>query len=165
MKNVILLFFFILIAVSLHAADTTKRYLYNPYADAVKDINNAIAKAKAENKHVLIQAGGNWCTWCIRFNNYATMDRQIDSILKTNYVVYHLNYSPENRNETVFKKFGYPQRFGFPVFLVLDGDGNKLHTQNSTYLEAVKTYDRNKIVEFLEHWSPKALDPMSYQNE
>ena len=158
----LLLISFILITATAHAADTTKALLYNPKADAARDIEQAVAKAKAEKKHVLIQAGGNWCAWCIRFNNYATMDKQIDSILKKNYVVYHLNSSPENENKAIFKKYDFPQRFGFPVLIILDGDGKRIHTQNSEYLQAVKTYDRNKIVEFLKHWSPAALDSKSY---
>lgn len=35
--------------------------IYNPDANAKKDIENVIAKAKKEGKHVLIQVGGNWC--------------------------------------------------------------------------------------------------------
>ena len=35
----------------------------------------------------------------------------------------------------ILAKYGYPQRFGFPVFIVLDGNGNRIHTQNSAYLE------------------------------
>ncbi|HEX8334350.1 MAG TPA: thioredoxin family protein [Segetibacter sp.] len=162
MKSLILIFF-VLATVTIQAADTTKALLYNPKADAAKDIEQAVAKAKAEKKHVLIQAGGNWCTWCIRFNNYATIDKQIDSILKANYVVYHLNWSPENENRAVFKKYDFPQRFGFPVFIILDAEGKRIHTQNSAYLEAVKTYDRDKIVAFLKDWSPTALDPKSYK--
>ena len=151
--------------IASKANDTTKAKLYNPLANAAKDIEAAVAKAKAENKHVLIQAGGNWCTWCIRFNNYATMDKQIDSLLNANYVVYHLNWSPENKNEAVFEKYEFPERFGFPVFIILDGAGKRIHTQNSAYLEAVKTYDKNKILEFLQQWSPQALDPKSYNQK
>jgi thioredoxin-related protein len=158
----LLIIFFVLATVAVQASDTTRALLYNPKANAAKDIEQAVLRAKAEKKHVLIQAGGNWCTWCIRFNNYATIDKQIDSILKANYVVYHLNWSPENENKAVFKQYDYPQRFGFPVFLILDGDGKRIHTQNSEYLQSVKTYDRNKIVEFLKHWSPTALDSKSY---
>jgi hypothetical protein len=33
---------------------------------------------------------------------------------------------------------GNPQRFGFPVFVIIDGDGNVLHTQDSALLEQGK---------------------------
>ncbi|MCF8378163.1 MAG: hypothetical protein K9H49_01220 [Bacteroidales bacterium] len=34
--------------------------LYNPLANAKSEIADAVKVAKAENKHVFIQVGGNW---------------------------------------------------------------------------------------------------------
>jgi thioredoxin-related protein len=133
--------------------------IYNPYADAAKEINEAKKKAKAEKKNILIQAGGNWCGWCIEFNHFCKTDPQIDSILKADYIIYHLNYSPENKNEALMAKYGYPQRFGFPVFLILDENGTRLHTQNSAYLEQGRSYSKQKVMEFLEQWNRKSVTP------
>jgi thioredoxin-related protein len=144
-----------------HAADSTR--LYHPEANAVKDIAAAVAQARQAKKHVLIQAGGNWCSWCIRFNQLVTGDRQLDSAIRAGYIVYHLNYSRENTNDGVFARYGFPQRFGFPVFIILDGKGNRLHTQNSALLEEGKGYNKNKVLEFLNGWAPHALDPAQYK--
>src|SRR5215216_5325616 len=38
--------------------------IYDESADAQKQIDAALAKAKKENRRVLIQWGGNWCGWC-----------------------------------------------------------------------------------------------------
>ncbi len=119
-------------------------HLYHPEANASADIAKAVAAAKASGKHVLIQAGGNWCIWCLRFNQFTTQDAQLDSAIQAGYVVYHLNYSKENLNKDVFAGYGFPQRFGFPVFIVLDENGNRLHTQNSSYLEEGKGYSKTK---------------------
>jgi hypothetical protein len=59
--------------------------------------------------------------------------------------------------------YKYPQRFGFPVILVLDGGGNLIHTQNTLYLEKDKSYDEKRMIDFLKHWSPAALDPKNYK--
>lgn len=117
-----------------------------------------------KNKFVLIQAGGNWCSWCLRFNKFVNEDAQLDSIVKASFVVYHLNYSKENLNKEVFAKYGYPQRFGFPVFIILDGGGNRLNTQNSGYLEEGKGYNKDKVFEFFKNWVPAALDANSYKD-
>ncbi len=61
-----------LFSVMLFAQQTT--LLYHPLADAEKDIEAAIKQAKAEHKYVLIQAGGNWCKWCIEFAQFAKAD-------------------------------------------------------------------------------------------
>ena len=44
-----------------------------------------------------------------------------------------VNYDPKNKNEEVLAELGYPQRFGFPVFVILDANGNRIHTQNSVF--------------------------------
>jgi thioredoxin-related protein len=134
--------------------------LYNPKANAQKDIAAAIAEAKKENKFVLIQAGGNWCSWCIEFARFAKEDAKIDSVIKASFIWYHLNYSKENENKAMFAKFGYPQRFGYPVFIILNGNGERIHTQNSEYLEnGAKGYNQQKVQNFLEMWSPRVLQP------
>ncbi|MBM3435269.1 MAG: thioredoxin family protein [Bacteroidetes bacterium] len=136
--------------------------LYNPNADAGADIMIAVEKAGQEGKHVLLQVGGNWCPWCLRFHKFVHEDIQIDSLLKSDYVFQLVNYSKENKNTNILADLGYPQRFGFPVLIILDGKGNRLHTQNSAYLEKEKSYDKEKIIEFLKHWSPAALNPENY---
>ncbi|MEO6538690.1 MAG: thioredoxin family protein, partial [Ferruginibacter sp.] len=134
--------------------------LYNPEANAENDIAAAVKKAKAEHKFVLIQAGGNWCKWCIEFARFAKADPQIDSVITSSYVWYHLNWSKENENKVMFSKLSYPQRFGFPSFTILNENGQRIHTQNSEYLEDGKnSYNKNKVQSFLEMWSPHALDP------
>lgn len=158
----IILFSFCLI-VQANVTDTSK--LYNPNANAEKDIAAAIIKAKQQGKHVFIQAGGNWCGWCIKFNYFVTHDKDITALLKANFIVYHLNYSPENRNYNTFKKYGFAQRFGFPVFIILDGNGNRLHTQNSAYLEEDKSYNKKKVLDFLNAWRPAALDEKNYTRD
>ena len=160
MKSFLLCFFILIASVNSFSQNTN---LYNPASDALAEIKNIIQKAKAENKYVLLQGGGNWCNWCIEFHRFCKADKQIDSIIENNYIWYHLNYSKENKNEELFKKYGYPQRFGFPVFIILDEKGNRIHTQNSEYLEDGKSsYDKNKIISFLNNWSPSAVDPKNF---
>ncbi len=155
----------ILIAISFAAnAQEVKKFdVYKPAEDATKAIQKAVVKATGEKKHVLIQVGGNWCSWCARFDKLSREDAQIDSLLRSSFITYHLNYSKENRNLPVLAKYSFPQRFGFPVFLVLDGDGKLLHTQNSAYLEEGGGYSKEKVVDFLSSWTVQALDPKTYK--
>ena len=157
---VTLIICFVANAQHMPKADGPK--LYNPAADARADIAAAVKQASAQHKNVLLQIGGNWCVWCLRFNDLVTKDADLSKYLADNYVVLHVNWSPENKNEQVLASLGYPQRFGFPVFVVLDQQGNRLHTQNSGYLEEGKGHSKDKVMEFLQGWSPKALDPASY---
>jgi len=158
-----LLFVFAAFIVMQSYAQTTDTEIYNPSANAEVDIASLVKLAKIEHKHILLQAGGNWCSWCIEFNRFTHADSSIDSLLNKCFLVYHLNYSQENENKTIFAKYGYPQRFGFPVFIILDENGNRIHTQNSEYLEQGKSYNKQKVLEFLLNWTPQALDPSLYK--
>lgn len=165
MKLLSLVTLILLLSISLHAQDMKNFKLYSPTEDAEKALAQKVNEAKAAGKHVFVQIGGNWCIWCARFHDFITTDASIDSLIKANYIVYHLNYSQENENDKLLARFGYPQRFGFPVFIILDAKGNRLHTQNSAYLEEGKGYSKRRVTEFFENWSPKALAPASYKKK
>jgi len=158
-----LLLFFSVASVS---QDLKKFNLYKPDEKAEAEITRAVSEAQKSVKHVLIQIGGNWCSWCARFHEFVKKDAQLDSLMNANYIVYHLNYSKENYNVKLLTKYNFPQRFGFPVFLILDGEGNLLHTQNSWYLEDGKTsYEREKVKSFFTEWSKRSLDPSQYKEQ
>jgi len=160
MKKIVLL---ILTTALIFETNAQDKKLYNPQENAMAGIEAAIKKAAADNKFVLLQGGGNWCGWCIEFARFCKADVQIDSVLNRNFIWYHLNWSKENENKPVFEKYGYPQRFGFPVFIVLNAKGERIHTQNSEYLEdGKKSYHKGKVLSFLTGWSPDALDPSHY---
>jgi thioredoxin-related protein len=140
-----------------------KSSIYNVQADAAKDIKNGIAKAKEEKKNLFIQIGGNWCPWCIKFHEVYLKDPEISRVMDKNFIPVLVNYSKENKNLNVLKSLEYPQRFGFPVFVILDSNGKRIHTQNSSYLEEGSGYSKKKIIDFLTQWSPEALNPKHYK--
>ncbi|WP_426474462.1 thioredoxin family protein [Chryseobacterium balustinum] len=142
------------------AAAEEKAKMPKPYdakADAQADINKLIAQAKKEGKNIMIQAGGNWCIWCLRFNQYVQTTPELKKIVDKNYLYYHLNYSPDNKNEKVFAQYGNPgEKFGYPVFIVLDKNGKMIHIQQSDVLEDGKGYSLEKTKEFFNQWAPKS---------
>lgn len=130
---------------------------YNATENAEAKIAEMVKKAKAENKNIILQAGGNWCIWCLRFNNFVQTTPELKEVVDENYLYYHLNYSPENKNEKVFAKYDNPgAKFGYPVFVVLDQDGKMIHTQDSAVLEEGKGYSKEKVKDFFEKWVPKS---------
>jgi thioredoxin-related protein len=137
--------------------------IYNPDADAKADITAAVKQASKEGKHVFLQVGGNWCSWCIKFHNFVNADKEIKNYVDENFIVLKVNYDEKNKNETVLTQLGYPQRFGFPVFVILNDKGERIHTQNSAYLEKDSGYDRDRVLQFYKQWSPTALNADSYK--
>ncbi|MEO9476272.1 MAG: thioredoxin family protein [Cyclobacteriaceae bacterium] len=159
-KSFIILFCIVLCAFQTQAQDEKK--LYDPTADAEQQIADALAQAKETNKHVFVQIGGNWCSWCILFHQFVEGNETVKSVFNDNYVPVKLNYSSENKNEEMLAKLGYPNRFGFPVFVILDAEGNRIHTQDSALLEDGKGYSEKKVVGFFKNWSSTAVNPATY---
>lgn len=141
-------------------ADAEKAALPKPYhemEDADAKVKELLVQAKAENKNIMIQVGGNWCIWCLRLNDFIQKSDELKGIVATNYLYYHLNYSPKNKNEAFFTKYKNPGEIhGYPVFMVLDAQGKQIHIQESGSLEEGKSYSTEKIKAFLEAWKVKS---------
>jgi thioredoxin-related protein len=130
---------------------------YHPDENAELKISELVAQAKKENKNIMIQAGGNWCIWCLRFNEFVQTTPKLKNLVDENYLYYHLNYSPENKNEKIFETYGNPgKKFGYPVFIVLDKNGKQIHTQDSSVLENGKGYSLEKVEKFFSDFAPKS---------
>jgi thioredoxin-related protein len=162
MKTIFFSIFILLFSLPVHiVAQDTK--VYDTKADGSADIKKAIELTQENGKHIFLQIGGNWCPWCIKFHNFVKADVELSSYLKENYEVVKVNYDSDNKQEELLTKLEFPQRFGFPVFVILDSQGKRIHTQNSAFLEKDKSYDHDTVLRFLKNWSPTALNPESYK--
>ena len=149
----------ILIISSISIRAQVAKKLYDPTLDGMKQLNEAIIQAKNSGKHVLVQYGGNWCPWCIKFDAFCKADTAISKVISNNYIPVKLNYSPENKNDAANEFLGNPTRFGFPVFIIIDGKGKILHIQDSGLLEEGKGYNQEKVNRFFSSWTATALIP------
>jgi thioredoxin-related protein len=138
--------------------------IYDPGAEVSSAISKGLIQAKVEHKYVFLQIGGNWCPWCVKFHKLCSDDPEINTLMRNNYICILVNYSKENKNLAELKKLEFPQRFGFPVFVILDSSGERIHTQNSAYLEEGDGYSTKKVIDFLTKWAPDALNPDYYKN-
>ncbi|UKT63883.1 thioredoxin family protein [Pedobacter mucosus] len=147
-------------------------HIYNPDANALADLKVATAKAAKENKHVLVQVGGNWCSWCIAFHNLVDTTAILKQTIDDNYEFVLVNWDKDHHNDEAMKALGFPNRFGYPVFVVLDGKGKVLHIENSGYLETDEIgangkkklgHDVKKITSFLKGWTVAAVNPETYK--
>lgn len=161
MKNR-LLFLLLLILMSCAGAFSQKEQeikVYHPEADAMADLEAAISQASVSGKHILIFIGGNWCPWCVLLDGWIKDHASVDSMIQADFVALKVNYSREVPNEKMMDRLEYPNRFGFPVIVVLNSKGQRIHTQNTAYLEEGKSYDEKKVLDFLKSWNVQALKP------
>lgn len=165
MKKVILTLLVALFAMTVDAQGLKK--VYNEDINTIEQIEKAVAKAKTEDKFVVCQVGGNWCPWCLRFADFITNDTTIRQTIDQNFVYIHVNYNPRKSGgaeqtalaKKTMERLNHPERFGFPVFVVLDMDGKVIHIQDSSFLEEGKGYNQEKVLRFFKNWTPKAVKP------
>lgn len=171
MKKIVpVIFCFLLLVSALHAqtVSTDTFYYpekgslpkpYHPEENAQRELTELIKQAKVSHKNIFIQAGGNWCGWCLRFNYFVHNQAEIKTILDRSYLYYHLNFSPENKNEAVFSKYlTKDSRYGYPLFIILSCTGDLLCVQESGILEEGKGYSVKKVKQFLLKWVPAKLN-------
>ncbi len=161
MKQIISLIVILFLMYTVSFSQREK--LYDIDAKPTEQFEAALKTAQNQNKHVMVQIGGNWCSWCYKFHDFYTDDAELDSMLTANYVLINVNYNPKNKHD-LFERLDFPQRFGFPVIVITDAKGKRQHTQNSWYLEDGKdSYDKEKFKSFLKNWTVSAVDPGSYR--
>lgn len=153
MKKIVLLTLLAVLSLPIFA----QQKIYDDQADAMKQIQTAVHQAQQSDKYVFCQVGGNWCPWCLRFAAFVESDTAVNKAMYDNFVYVHVNWSKENKNPEAMKYLGNPARFGFPVFVILNEKGEPIHIQNSAYLEEGKGYSEQKVVEFLNAWTPNAV--------
>jgi thioredoxin-related protein len=133
--------------------DSTSFHAYDPARDAAQDIQQAVAEAGRTHRRVLMEIGGNWCSWCRYFEEFYANHPDLRELRDKNYVLVRVNFSEENKNEAVIGKYG--KVTGYPHIFVLDGDGKLLHSEDTSELEQGRGYSETAMKTFLEKWAPR----------
>ena len=164
MKKWILLLLAVCFMQTINAQTALKK-VYNEDINPLEQIDQAVLKAKSEGKFVVCQVGGNWCPWCLKFADFVTKDTAISKVIEDNFEFIHVNYNPRQsqgeeklaQGKALMKRLNNAGRFGFPVFVVLDGEGRILHIQDSSFLEEGEGYHQEKVLRFFKNWTPTAV--------
>jgi thiol:disulfide interchange protein len=131
------------------AADLPAKF--DPSRDAAADVAQALALAKAQGKRVIVDVGGEWCTWCHIMDRFIAANADVRSAIDANYIWVKVNFSKQNPNEALLSR--WPKVAGYPHLFVLDADGALVHSQNTGELEGGKSYDKDRFVAFLKQHS------------
>lgn len=143
-------------------AQTPLPKVYDESIDPLKQIEQTVSRASKNKKNIIVQLGGNWCIWCLRFADFITKDTEIKSIIDTNYEYIHVNIPRRGTPQydaaaPLQKRLNNAGRFGYPVLVVLSPSGKVMHIQDSSFLESGNSYDKAKVLCFLKNWTPEAV--------
>jgi thiol:disulfide interchange protein len=145
------------LAASASAAPSPRPF--DPTLDPVFQLKQARSVAMKEHKNVLLDVGGNWCVGCLILDRLLEHDPKLSRLLAANYVLVHVNVSPENLNAGFFSHFPKPN--GYPYLIVLGpGASTVIHVEGSLALQrgakaAQQGYDPVSVAQFLLRWKPR----------
>lgn len=138
------------LAIDDERQEQEKRDLYDEKADAKAVIAAALAKAKENNRRVLIQWGANWCGWCYKLEECFTKDKDVRRKLLYEYDLVHVDVGRFDKNLDLAQEYGAALKTnGLPFLTVLDGNGRVLANQETSSLEEGDAHDPKKVLGFL----------------
>jgi len=99
------------------------------------DLPAAQAKAKAENKMVLLDfTGSDWCSWCMKFKKEALDTTKFKDYAEKNLILVELDFPHNKAQSADLKKAnaalgGKYKVDGYPTYVVLSKDGAEIGRQ------------------------------------
>ena len=132
-----------------------EKEIYDERADAHAEIKEALEKAAAEHKRVILVFGANWCYDCHVLDK-AFHSSELAPIIAANYEVVHVDIGKGEKNQDLMKRYEVPMKRGIPGLAVLDPDGKLVYSQKSGEFENARALRPEDFLTFLEKWKPGA---------
>lgn len=85
-------------------------------------VSEVLAKAKSENKVVMVDVLTDWCKWCIELDNKVYSKPEIYDFANVNQINYKID-AEKGEGVEFAKKYKVQ---GYPTILFLDADGNEI---------------------------------------
>jgi thiol:disulfide interchange protein len=99
---------------------------HSAWADPVnweRDFDQALQKAKAGKKLVMVDIYTDWCGWCKKLDRDVYTNEQVEKKLARDFVSVKINPEKEAGNAQLARQFGTR---GFPHIVFADADGKKV---------------------------------------
>jgi thiol:disulfide interchange protein len=127
--------------------------VYDDQRDPFKDAAAALSLAKETNRQVLIEIGGNWCTWCHKMDAFLLKNPEVSQALHSQYVLLKINVSDSNENNDFMKSL--PPVLGYPHMYVSTAQGKMILSKDTAELLNDNNYSKAQWLSFLTKWSVK----------
>jgi thiol:disulfide interchange protein len=128
---------------------------YQERAIPQAELDALVAKAKAENKRVMLMFGGDWCVWCHALHKLFDENAEVGAALNKSFELVKVDIET---NDALDAQLGKPSKNGFPVLVILDESGKAAHTQETGSLETGKkgevAHDPAKVLAYLAAQAP-----------
>ncbi len=154
---------------TVHASGNAAIAKTNPYddlADAVMDIDQALAQARADKVPVLLVFGANWCGDC-KILSAALHSGTVAPMIARDFKVVKVNVGRFDKNLAVVEKYAVPLKKGIPAIVIVSAENVVLYATKAGELADARKMGDVGIYEFFKKISvatkakvsPEALSP------
>ncbi len=130
--------------------------VYDDQRDPFKDAKAALTLARETNRNVLMEIGGNWCTWCHKMDAFLLKNPKVYKALHSKYVLLKINVSDSNENEVFMESL--PPVLGYPHMYVSTARGKMLLSKDTAELQDNNGYSREYWLVFLQKWQNQSVE-------
>lgn len=129
------------------------RVIYPDPSVAKAQIHEALQRARAEHKRVILDFGGNWCGDCQVLDIYFH-DPANKALLEDNFELVDINIGRFDANQDIAARYGIPLQRGVPALVVLSPEGKVLLAQTHGEFESMRHLQSSDLTKFLNEWKP-----------
>jgi thioredoxin 1 len=128
-----------------------KKDLYPANADAKKEIEEALGRATAEKRRVLLVFGGNWCYDCHVLDR-ALHEGEAGKVVRESFLLVHVDIGEGDKNLDLVKKYKTTLDKGVPAVVILSADSSVLYSSDDGEFEAARKMMKKDLLAFLTRW-------------
>ena len=140
-----------LIAIQVLAADVS---VYDESADGQAQVSQALAKAKTDNKQLMIVFGANWCGDCKMLDGEFKKPA-MKALLDANYVIVKVDVNRFNKNLDVVKPYGDVIKKGIPSIVIATPANQLVYATNGGELADARKMGEAGVAEFFQKLAVK----------
>ena len=139
------------LSLSAFAADAP---VYDESADAQAQVSQALLKAKADHKQLMIVFGANWCGDCKMLDGEFKKPA-MKALLDANYVVVKVDVDRFNKNLDVVKPYGDVIKKGIPSIVIATPANQLVYATNGGELASARKMGEAGVAEFFKALAAK----------
>ena len=80
----------VLLIAALLLGQYTPVAKYDPARSAEQDLRNAVTEAQRTGKRILLEVGGEWCSWCHIMDKFFDQNPNLTKLRDTNLSLIHI---------------------------------------------------------------------------
>ena len=143
-----------LISICLSVCAYADAPVYDESANAAAQVAQALVKAKADNKQLMIVFGANWCGDCKMLDGEFKKPA-LKALLDKNYIIVKVDVNRFNKNLDVVKPYGDVIKKGIPSIVIATPANQLVYATNGGELADARKMGEAGVAEFFRNLAAK----------